>query len=151
MFNEEFKKGNSMENQKPIEFHATAGSYFVVFLVVGVLTYIPLLGWAFAYNFMAEWVADNGLVNGKKVKYNAGYGETLKFIFVNSLLLLITLGIYIFWFMPKMYTYFANHVSYGGGEATPVAAALPPTETQTPTVPPAAPTPPAVPTPPVVQ
>jgi len=57
-------------------------------------------------------MADNSLVNGRKVVYRAGYGETLKFIVANGLLLLITLGIYSFWFVPKLYGYVADHVEY---------------------------------------
>ncbi|HXR49912.1 MAG TPA: hypothetical protein VN778_02700 [Verrucomicrobiae bacterium] len=128
-----------MNDQKVIQFNATAGSYFVVFLVTAIMAYIPLFGWAFSFNYMNEWLANNSLVNGKKVAYKAGYGETLKFLFINLLLLLITLGIYIFWFAPKSYRYAADHVSYVDG-ATPAPASF---------APPAAPSPPTAPQPPV--
>ncbi len=122
-----------MNNQKVVQFDASAGSYFLVFVVTLIMTYIPFFGWAFAFNYMSEWLADNSLVYGKKVTYKAGYGETLKFIFVNTLLVIITLGIYSFWFAPKSYRYVADHISEVGAlpataapaAPTPAAAAAP--------------------------
>lgn len=114
-----------MDNQKPLEFNGTAGGYFVVFLLSLVLAYIPFFGWAFLMNYVSEWVASNSKVNGRQVIYKAGFGETLKFIFINSLLTFITFGIYTFWFMPKAYRYFTDHVSYldgGVGMAAPAPA-----------------------------
>lgn len=116
-----------MQNEKPLEFHGTAGGYFVVFLVSLVMSYIPFFGWAFMLNYVSEWFADNSLVNGKKVAYKAGYGESLKFVFVNVLLLVVTLGIYMFWFYPKLYRYVVDHVSYAS-DTVPVAAAAPAAE-----------------------
>lgn len=101
-------------------------------------------------------MAENALVNGKKVVYKAGYGETLKFIFVNMLLLIITLGIYIFWFTPKSYRYLVDHVVYAdetGTVPTAEAPEAPVTPEATPSIPPATDVPPAPaptePTPPV--
>lgn len=117
-----------MNNSKPLEFHGTAGGYFVVFLVSAIASYVPFFGWAFALNYTAEWMADNALVNGKKVKYEAGYGESLKFVFVNVLLLIVTLGIYTFWFYPKMYRYVVDHISLASeASAAPVPAPETPT------------------------
>ncbi len=109
-----------MQNTKPLEFNGTAGGYFVLTLVTLVMMYIPFFGWAFALNFASSWFADNSVVNGKKVSYQAGYGESLGFVFVNALLMMVTFGIYMFWFYPKMYRYIVDHVSYVG---EPVAAA----------------------------
>jgi len=101
-----------METAKPLDFKGTAGGYFVLVLISIVLAYIPVLGWAYLLNYAADWFAENTLVNGRKVAYKAGYGETLKFMFLNSLLLVVTLGIYMFWFAPKMYRYIAEHTHY---------------------------------------
>ncbi len=131
-----------MESDKLLKFEGTAGGYFLVFLVILVASYIPFFGWAFAFNFMASWMTDNTKVNGKTVAYTAGYGETLGFIFVNFLLLLVTLGIYTFWFVPKVYRYIMDHISYPGETSAPVATAPTPEE---------APAAPEAPTPPVVQ
>ena len=109
-------------NNKTFAFHGTAGGYFVVFLVTLITTYVPFFGWAFGFNFTNEWIAKNAEINGRKVQYHAGYGETLKFIFVNFLLLIVTLGIYSFWFTPKSYRFIADHMSFV--DEAPVAATV---------------------------
>jgi uncharacterized membrane protein YjgN (DUF898 family) len=117
-----------MALDKTFEFHGKAGGYFVVALVNLICAYIPIFGWAFTFNFTNNWVAENATINGKNLKYTAGYGETLKFIFINALLLIITLGIYIFWFVPKSYRYIADHLVFADevvAEVAPVAADAP--------------------------
>lgn len=114
-----------METAKPLDFKGTAGGYFVLVLISIVLAYIPVLGWTYLLNYAAGWFAENTLVNGRKVAYKAGYGETLKFMFLSSLLLVVTLGIYMFWFAPKMYRYIAEHTHYldeAVASQSPVAA-----------------------------
>lgn len=76
------------------------------------LTYIPFFGWALLLNFASSWYADNTLVNGKQVKYSAGYGESLKFVSINFVFLVVTLGIYTFWFYPKLFRYIVGHTTY---------------------------------------
>jgi uncharacterized membrane protein YjgN (DUF898 family) len=121
-----------MENQKPLQFHASAGSFFVYYIITAIVSCIPLFGTAYVFNYSGEWLAKNALVNGRKVRYHAGYGETLKFVFINLLLLTITLGIYVFWFAPKAYHYMADHVSYDdgavGGSAFPLQTAAAPVD-----------------------
>lgn len=134
-----------MDNQKALQFNGTAGGYFVVFLVTLITTYIPFFGWAYGFNFQNKWMADNTLVNGKPVVYNATFGESLKFVSINFLFLLITLGIYMFWLVPKAYRYTVDHVAYAGEAATPAAPAE-----STPPVEPAAPADPAPPVTPEV-
>lgn len=114
-----------MQDARPLEFHGTAGGYFVLIIVSFILMYIPFFGWAFLLNYTSEWFADNTLVNGKKVQYKAGYGESLKFVFVNTLLMIITLGIYMFWFYPKMYRYIVDHTNYVDAVAAPAAPQAP--------------------------
>jgi uncharacterized membrane protein YjgN (DUF898 family) len=99
-------------NNKSFAFHGTAGGYFVVFLVTLVAAYIPIFGWPVAMNFSLSWIADNATIDGRKLAYKAGYGETLKFIFLNFLLIAITLGIYTFWYVPKQYRFIANHTQF---------------------------------------
>jgi len=106
-----------MSDTKPLSFQASAGSYFLLSLVSLVCVYIPFFGWAFIMNYTGKWFADHGTVNGRKVTFSAGYGESLKFVFVNFLLLVITLCIYSFWYYPKLYKYMADHVSFADGEA----------------------------------
>lgn len=131
-----------MDNQKALQFNGTAGGYFGVFVVTAVSWIIPIFGTAFAFNYASNWVIENLKVGGKDVQYKAGYGETLKFVFINLLLVCITFGIYSFWFVPKSYRYIVDHTGFVG--STPSAAAAPATPPQ---VPPAA-TPPSSSTPP---
>lgn len=99
-------------DKKAFEFHGKAGGYFVVFIVTLVTAYIPIFGWPLSMNYALSWIADNATVNGRKVTYTAKYGETLKFLLVNLLFLIFTLGIYTFWFVPKQYRFIADHISF---------------------------------------
>jgi hypothetical protein len=108
-----------MEQSKPLEFNGGALDYFILTILTAIFTYIPFFGWAFLLNYSGSWFADKALVNGKKVVFKAGYGESLKFVTVSVILIVITLGIYSFWFGPKLYKYFANHTQYA--DAAPVA------------------------------
>ena len=101
-----------MGENKTFEFHGTPGQYFVVFLVTMISAYIPIFGWPFGFNYGNEWIARNLTINGRKVKYHAAYGETLKFLLVNLLLIIITFGIYSFWYLPKQYRYILAHAGY---------------------------------------
>ena len=103
-----------MQNTKPFSFKASAGDFFIFSIASIILVYIPIFGWAFLFNYAAKWMADRATVNDQKITYQAGYGETLKFIFINMLLVAITFGIYSFWFYPKAYAYIADHLSFGG-------------------------------------
>lgn len=104
----------TMNDQKPLEFKAGALDYFILTILSIILVYIPFIGWAFLLNYSGSWFAERSLVTGKKVEFNAGFGESLKFVFVNVLLLVVTFGIYSFWFYPKLYRYMAEHVNFVG-------------------------------------
>jgi uncharacterized membrane protein YjgN (DUF898 family) len=120
---------------KQFEFTGSAGQFFVVTIVSAVTAYIPIFGLPIGFNYTNSWLADNVLINGRKIKYTAQYGETLKFLFINILLVIITLGIYIFWFGPKSYRFIADHVTFLDttspispvtGAPQPIAPAVPP-------------------------
>jgi hypothetical protein len=111
-----------MNDQKPLQFQAGALDYFIYTIVTIVLVYIPIFGWAYLLNYSGSWFSKRALVTGKNVEFNAGYLESLKFVFINVLLLIVTLGIYSFWFYPKMYRYVADHVAFAGEVAAPVEA-----------------------------
>ncbi len=132
-------------NSKALAYNGNAGGFFVAFLVVMLTAYIPVFGWPIGLNFMSGWIMDNLEVNGNKVKYSAGYGESLVFILVNVLLVIVTLGIYTFWFYPKMYRYIVDHTSYVGATAVEAQAMPAPQAVDTP-VAPAAPSAPSAPT-----
>lgn len=111
-----------MEGQaKPLAFKGSAGGFFVATIVSVVMWYVIIIGWPIAFNFMNNWIVENLEVNGRKMKYEAGYGEVLGFLLVNILLIVITLGIYQFWFVPKAYRFVVDHSTYAD-DGTPVAA-----------------------------
>lgn len=134
-----------MGENKTFEFSGTPGQYFVVFLVTMVSAYIPIFGWPFGFNYSNKWIADNLTINGRKVKYDAEYVETLVFLLKNILLMIVTFGIYSFWFVPKSYRYILAHSSYV--DEAPIAAAMPvaPIDTQAVPVSPIMPTAPTMP------
>lgn len=115
-------------NTQPVKFNGTAGGYFVAALVEIVTAYIFIIGWPIGFNFVANWVVSNVEIEGKRMKYSAGYGETLGFLLVNILLILITLGIYAFWFVPKSYRYVVDHTSYEDSAPLPQQAEPAPAE-----------------------
>ena len=135
-----------MQDTKPLSFSATPLDYFILSIISIVCVYIPVVGWAFVFNYSAGWFAERTLVNGKKVRYQAGFGESLVFLLKGVLLMIITLGIYSFWFYPKAYRYLADHVSYDDAapEAVASAPAAMPVAPQAPDAP-VVPTPPAAP------
>lgn len=72
---------------------------------------------------MNGWIVENTEVNGRKLRYEAGYGETLGFLLLGILLIFITLGIYNFWFVPKIYRFVMEHTRYADtGEPVEAAA-----------------------------
>jgi len=127
-------------NSKQFEFQGTAGEYFVVVIISSLMQIVPVFGFALSMNYTYSWLADHTLIQGKKVKYSATFWETFKFMFVNILLVLITFGIYVFWFVPKMYRYIAEHVSFVDQPmAAPAPMAPPMPESPTASQPPMAP------------
>lgn len=131
---------------KPLAFVGTPSGFFVMYLVGYLLMLVPLVGFAFSFNYMMKWLVANFKVNGQDLQYEASFGETWVMLFVGFLLTLLTVGIYIFWFVPKVYRYVCDHVTVAGTATAmaPSPVATPPTDT----MPPAAPT---APTGPLVQ
>ena len=111
---------------KQFEFQGTASEFFVKVMVSSIMQIVPLFGTALSMNYIYTWVADCTLITGKKVQYSATFWETFKFIFINILLVIVTFGIYIFWFVPKQYRYIADHVSFveQAAYAAPMAAPM---------------------------
>ena len=73
------------DSVKPFKFNGDAVGYLVVTIVSGIMAYAIVYGWPIAFNFTANWVVENLEVNGRKLKYTSGYGETLKFLVINLL------------------------------------------------------------------
>lgn len=130
-------------SNKVLEFTGNAGGFFVMYLVSMLLYLIPLVGFAMSFNYSVKWMAENTKVNGRGLGYKATLGETWVMLFVGILLTVITFGIYIFWFGPKMYRFVYDHVNYAdemGMASTMPAAPAPMPATDV--TPPSAPTPP---------
>jgi uncharacterized membrane protein YjgN (DUF898 family) len=109
-----------MNPTKPFQFHGTAGDSFIYTIVSVLLVYIPVVGVGLSFNYTNKWIAERSTVNGMPVVYSAGLGESTWFIWKNLLLTIITLGIYVFWFIPKQYSYVADHLTLAA--AAPVVA-----------------------------
>lgn len=128
---------------KQFEFTGNASSFFVMYLVVALLSFIPLVGFAFAFNYQNKWLATNIKVQNRQLTYQATLGEVWVMLVVGLLLTMVTFGIYIFWFVPKVYRFVLDHVHFADEiPAAPVTTALPTTPAQPVANPPVAPTPP---------
>ncbi len=110
-----------MNDQRPIAFKAGAFDYLILTVLSIILIYIPFLGWAYLLNFSGEWFAKHSKITGKEIAFKAGFGESLKFVSINVVLLLITFGIYSLWFYPKLYRYMAEHVHFAEQSAPQVS------------------------------
>ena len=129
-------------SSKHFEFTGNASGFFVAWIVVyftsATVILIPL-----GFNFFVEWFVKNIKVDGRSLSYKAGFGESFVFLLVSVILLMLTIGIYGFWFAPKLYRYIADHTTYADEVSTaPLAAAVPapaPTPATDVTPPPAAP------------
>jgi uncharacterized membrane protein YjgN (DUF898 family) len=108
---------------KQFQFRGTAGGFFVASVITTLAAYIPIFGLPISMNYFINWIAENSLINGKEIKYTAEYGETLKFLIVGVLLIIVTFGIYAFWFGPKTYRFVADHLSFIDAMATPFTPA----------------------------
>ncbi len=133
---------------KHFEFTGTPGAFFVNFFVSVLMIYIPFVGFAMSFNYRNKWLANNIKIDGRPLSYSAKLGETWVMLIVGLLLTMVTFGIYIFWFGPKVYRYIFDHTTYADevtiAVAAPVTTAPPeamatPMEVATPQV---APTPP---------
>lgn len=89
-----------MQN-KSFDFIGTPGGFFVTLILTSLLQIIPIAGAVLGMNMFYAWIADNSLVSGRKVVYKAEFMETLVFLFVNVLLVMVTLGIYFFGLLQK--------------------------------------------------
>jgi uncharacterized membrane protein YjgN (DUF898 family) len=96
---------------KVFQFDGKAGDYFAAAIVSAICSIIPIFGWPISFNTMVGFFVDHLLVDGKRVKYAGEYGEVLVFLLTNFLLILITCGIYTFWYVPKQIRFIADHTT----------------------------------------
>lgn len=134
-------------NSKILDFVGTPSSFFVMYLVSALMSLIPFVGFAMAYNYGAKWMAENTRLHGRQLTFQSTLGETWVFLIVNILLVLVTLGIYVFWYVPKMYRFAYDHIHYADEVPSAAAPTAVPQNTSAPTAttPPSAPTPPTAP------
>ena len=114
------------EGAKPLQFHGSAGGYFINVIIVAILSIIPLIGSAMGVHILAKWWVENSSVDGKKLTYNASFGETTMYAFIRILLVLITLGIYIFWAVPQIVKFVYQHSSVASAAPAPTPEAVAP-------------------------
>jgi len=114
-----------MKPAKLLTFNAPVVDYMFATFFSVVLIYVPFIGWAFLVNYLSSWYADHATINGKQITFRAEYMETLKFVSLHALFVLLTFGIYIFWFIPKLYSYIADHVEYVEAEVETITAESP--------------------------
>lgn len=131
---------------KQFEFTGTPGSFFSMFAIAVLSLLIPIAGLALSFNRQSSWFVSNIKINGRRLAYKANFSEVLVLLLVGILLTVLTIGIYLFWFVPKMYSFVAGHTSYE--DEAPVATALPTTPAQPIANPNVAPKPPTGSTPP---
>ena len=104
-----------MTNQKTntaITFSGTPSSFFVMYVICLVLSLIPFVGIALAFNYQTNWLIKNLQIEGRTLIYKAELGEKFMLMFVGILLTVLTVGIYTFWFVPKVYHFIVEHTAF---------------------------------------
>jgi phage FluMu protein Com len=101
----------------PFEFDGTAGTYFVVALVSGILSSITLgLGSPWAFCMVTRWQAEHTLINRRRLRFVGTGGGLFALWIVTCILTAITLGIYGFWGVPKIIRWFTENLEFQDGE-----------------------------------
>lgn len=127
---------------KDFEFTATAGDIFVIFLWSILFGIISIFGAPLLMQKAGKIIASKVLVNGRSLTFNVEYGEAFVFVLVQTLLIMVTLGIYYFWFIPKSYRFMLAHTHFADAPAaaplappSQIAATPPPAESNNPVQP----------------
>lgn len=81
----------------PLEFSASAWAYAGNFLLCLVLWLIPIFGWAAEWLIANRFIVNHLRVEGRPLRYSMTYGYALKTILGHLLLLILTLGLGLFW------------------------------------------------------
>ncbi len=118
-------------NNKDFEFTGTAGDFFKIFLWSILFALLSIFGAPLTMQKAGSIIASRTKVNGRALTYSVGYMEALKFLFVQILLVVVTFGIYYFWFLRNMYRFQAEHVHFADsigvvGEPAAVTPPVPP-------------------------
>ena len=114
------KASHTMINGKAVTFTGTGMQLFLLVLVHGLLTLITvgLYGpWAMCKFF--TWKAQNTLVDGKPSAFTGKGGDLFVFYLIHLFLLpILTLGLYYFIGMYRLYGWKEEHSQYGGEKTT---------------------------------
>ena len=114
------KASHTTINGKEVRFIGTGGQLLVLSIVQGLLTLLTLglYGpWAICKFF--EWKAQNTLVGERPSQFNGTGGELFLFYLVHMLVLpILTLGIYCFYSLYRLYAWKEEHTRYGGEKSS---------------------------------
>lgn len=102
----------SVTEQGPLSFEAGAGEYFGVCFLNLLLFFVPVFGWAAQWLIMNRFIIEHLRVEGRPMKYTMTYGYALKTIAGNLLMIVLTLGIGLFWLHIKQIKAIFAHAQY---------------------------------------
>lgn len=99
---------------QPFRFDGGAGSYLVVGILAALLTLFTLglgLPWAAAMFF--RWESEHTIIYGRRLRFtgsgSALFGQYIKWF----VLMVVTLGIYSFWVIPRMMQWKVENQEFG--------------------------------------
>lgn len=121
-------------NNKEFEFTGTAGDFFKIFLWAILAGLFGIFGAPLAMQKTGKIITSKLKINGRDLTFDVGYWEALKFMFVQGLLVAVTLGIYYFWFLRNSYRFALEHTHFAdtAGVVDQTVAVTPPAPTVTP-------------------
>lgn len=111
------KGGGRRRAAGAFEFDGSAGDFFVVYLLAGLLYMFTLgLGGPWAMCMVKKWESEHTLVNGRRLTFNGSGSALLGLYIVTMLLAIVTLGIYLFWGIPKIVGWMVENTDFMDGE-----------------------------------
>ncbi|MEE8299763.1 MAG: DUF898 family protein [Desulfatiglandales bacterium] len=109
------KASHTTINDKSVTFTGTGGELFVLMLIQGILTIVTLgfyAPWAICKFF--TWKAQNTQVDSKSSQFTGTGGSLFVFYLIHLMLLpILTLGIYYFLGLYRLYAWKEEHTRYG--------------------------------------
>ncbi len=109
------KASHTTINSKSVTFTGTGGDLLVLMLIQGILTIVTLgfyAPWAICKFF--TWKAQNTQVNSKSSQFTGTGGSLFVFYLIHLMLLpILTLGIYYFLGLYRLYAWKEEHTKYG--------------------------------------
>jgi uncharacterized membrane protein YjgN (DUF898 family) len=98
---------------KNFRFDGSAGDFFVVYLLMTLLTMFTCgIGFPWAMCMFARWFAEHCTIQGRRLKFTGTGGELFGQILLGYLLCIVTFSIYMFWFVPKIYRWIVEHTDF---------------------------------------